>query len=291
MKKRLSLIPIFVFLSVFLTLVLISEISADEIICSPTVQLISQDPSLASPGEYVKLVFQIEGVSDSSCGTVNFELKNEYPLVFDSGTSNIYSFESGFFQRNYGEFATVPFKVRVNEDAVDGDSQIETLISYKGIKGVVNNFSISIQDLSSNFEVYVKNYDTSTNIVTLEILNIGKSDTRAVTIILPPQENILVKGPNKNIAGDLDSNEYTTADFEIAGVGGKIQVQVEYTDEVSVRRSLDKTIEFDPNYFIGRKADEKKTSLWTYIFLSVVILILVLWIYRRYKRSKHRKFD
>jgi hypothetical protein len=291
MKKRGVLSLVFVFLSIFLTLVLISGISADGVLCSPTIQLISQDPSLASPGEYVKLVFQIEGVTDSSCGTVNFELKNEYPLIFDSGASNTYSFEAGFFQRTYGTFATVPFKVRINEDAVDGDSQIETLISYEGIKGVVNNFSISIQDLSSNFEIYVKNYDINTNIITLEILNIGKSNTKAITLILPPQDNIIVKGPNKNIAGDLDSNEYTTADFEVSGVGGKVQIQIEYTDEVNVRRSLDKTIEFDPNYFIGRKADEKKTSLWTYIFLSVVILILVLWIYRRYKRSKHRKFD
>jgi len=288
MKKRRVLSLGFVFLSFFLALVLIS---ASETICSPTVRLLSQDPSLVSPGEYVKLVFQIEGVTDSNCGTVNFELKNEYPISFDPGVNNVYSFESGFFERNYGEFATVPFKVRVNEDAVDGDSQIETLISYSGYNGVINNFNISIQDLSSDFEIYVKNYDINTNIITFEILNIGKSNTKAITMILPPQENIIVKGPNKNIAGDLDSNEYTTADFEVSGVGGKVQIQVEYTDEVNVRRSLNKTIEFDPNYFMDRKADEKNTSLSTYIIIGIIVLIIVYWIYRKYSKSKRKKFD
>ena len=289
MKKRPGLISTFVFLSIFLTLVTISRISADVTLCSPTVQLISQDPYPASPGEYVKLVFQIEEVTDSVCETVNFELKNEYPISFDPGSDNIYSFESGFFQRNYGEFATVPFKVRVNEDAVNGDNQIETLISYGGDHKIINNFSISIEDLSSDFDVYVKNYDPKTNIITLEILNTGKSDTKAVTIILPPQDNIIVKGPNKNIAGDLDSNEYTTADFEVSGLGGMVQLQVEYTDEINVRRTLNKTIEFDPNYFIGRKADEKKVSLLTYVIIGAVVLFIVSWLYRRYRRNKHKK--
>jgi len=291
MKKRITSISIFGFLSVFLILVVISGISADLQVCSPIVQLISQDPYPASPGEYVKLVFQVEGVIDSVCGAVNFELKNEYPISFDPGASNTYSFESGFFQLNYGEFATIPFKVRVNEDAVDGDNQIETLTSYGGYQGVVNNFSISIEDLRANFDAYVKNYDVNTNILTLEILNTGKSDTKAVTIILPPQDNILVKGPNKNIAGDLDSNEYTTVDFEISGIGGMMDIQVDYTDEINVRRSLNKTVEFDPNYFIGRKADEKTTPLWTYVIIIVFVLIIASWIYRRYKRGKHRKFD
>jgi len=293
MKKRIAVSFILVFFSIFLTLVSMGGVYADGTPCSPTVQLISQDPYPASPGEYVKLVFQIEGVTDSSCGTINFELKKEYPLVFDSGASNVFSFESGVFQRDYGEFATVPFKVRIHEDAVNGDNQIETLTSYDSVPGIINNnnFSISIEDLSSDFEIYVKNYDINTNIITFEILNIGKSNSKAITLILPPQENIIVKGPNKNIAGDLDSNEYTTADFEVSGVGGKIQIQVEYTDEVNVRRSLDKTIEFDPNYFMDRKADEKNTPLSTYIILGIIVLIIVYWIYRKYKRSKHRKFD
>jgi len=289
MKKRVNLIPVFAFLSIFLTLAGISGISADITPCSPIVQLINQDPYPASPGEYVKLVFQIEEVTDSICETVNFELKNEYPISFDPGTNNIYSFESGFFQRNYGEFATIPFKVRVHEDAVNGDNQIETLISYGGNNKIINNFSISIEDLRSDFEVYVKNYNIQTNIITLEILNTGKSDTKAVTITLPPQDNILVKGPNKNIAGDLDSNEYTAADFEVSGAGGIVQLKVDYTDEIDVRRSLNKTIEFDPNYFTGRKADESKVSSLTYIIISVVVLIILFLIYKKYKRNKHKR--
>ena len=141
--------------------------------------------------------------------------------------------------------------------------------------------------MRSSFDVYVKNYDTATNILTLEILNIGKSNVKAITLTVPAQEGIVVKGPNKNVVGDLDSNEYTTADFELSG-SGKINVQIEYTDEVNVRRTTSKTVEFDPTYFVGRKADQKTTSVWTYLLVLAILATAGYLIYKRYKKNKHK---
>jgi hypothetical protein len=286
MKKERTILLL---LATFAICILVLSLVQAEVACTLTTKLINQDPYPATPGDYVKLVFQIDGISNPNCGTVTLALKNKFPISFDPGDSNSYTAESGVFERNYGSFATVPFRVKVSNDAVLGDNPIETSLSYYGAE-VLNNFSLSIEELRADFDVYVKNYVPSTNIITLEILNTGKSDTKAVSVIIPPQDSIVVKGPNQNIAGDLDANEYTTTDFEVSGTGGKVNLQIDYTDKVNVRRSLNKTIEFDPNYFVGRKADQKPTSIWTYVLIIAVIVAAYL-LYRRYKKNKKKKFD
>jgi hypothetical protein len=153
---------------------------------------------------------------------------------------------------------------------------------------MLNNFTLSIKEMKVDFDIHVKNYNFNTNMLTLEILNLGKITVSAIAITIPPQENIRIKGPNKNIVGDLDSNEYTTADFEVSG-SGNMNLEISYTDAIDVRRSINKTINFDPLYFQDRKADEKKVSPVTYSVIAAVVIIIILWIYRSYKKRKHRR--
>jgi uncharacterized protein YneF (UPF0154 family) len=280
MKKRGLVISL---LSICLVLFLISSVFAAT--CVMTAQLINQDPYPATPGDYVKLVFQVNGISNPECGNVNFELKNKFPISFDPGASSSYSAVAGGYKLDYGSFLTIPFKVRVSEDAVDGDNQIETLLSYQGVPGTWNNFSLSIQDLRSNFDVYLKNYDILTNTATLEVLNIGKTDIKALTMTILPDSAVSVKGPSKNVLGDLDSNEYTTADFELAGKG-KLNFRLEYTDGANVRRNLDKTMTFDASAFEGRKKDEKKTPVLTYVISLVVIVLIGYWAIKKFRKKK-----
>jgi hypothetical protein len=280
MKKRGLVISL---LSICLVLFLISSVFAAT--CVMTAQLINQDPYPATPGDYVKLVFQVNGISNPECGNVNFELKNKFPISFDPGASSSYSAVAGGYKLDYGSFLTIPFKVRVSEDAVDGDNQIETLLSYQGVPGTWNNFSLSIQDLRSNFDVYLKNYDILTNTATLEVLNIGKTDIKALTMTILPDSVVSVKGPSKNVLGDLDSNEYTTADFELAGKG-KLNFRLEYTDGANVRRNLDKTMTFDASAFEGRKKDEKKTPVLTYVISLVVIVLIGYWAIKKFRKKK-----
>ncbi|MEK6850524.1 MAG: hypothetical protein AABX85_03040 [Nanoarchaeota archaeon] len=78
--KRLVTWPLFMFVLVgFISLT--NFVHAES--CSPTVTLLNQDPYPVIPGEYVKLVFQIEGLANSECGKVYFELIEDYPMKFD----------------------------------------------------------------------------------------------------------------------------------------------------------------------------------------------------------------
>lgn len=258
--------------------------------CNPTVQLLSQDPYPAIPGDYVKLVFQIDGISDSVCGDISLELSNKYPISFDPGQENKISLKSGTFVKDYTTHKLVAYKVRVDQEAVDGDNPIEVLLSKGTSQGIESKqFNLFVEDTRADFEVYVKDLSFVTNFVTLEVLNIAKVDVKSIAIEVLDYPNLTVKGAKTKIIGDLDSNEYTSAEFEVKPVETLIPVRVHYTDKAGFRRSIDNNVTLSPSLFQDRKSDEKTTSVSSYIIGLVVILVVVYWLYKRKKAKDARK--
>ncbi len=259
--------------------------------CNLDVVLINQDPYPAIPGDYVDVVFQINGVDNPDCGIVKFEVKEDFPFSLDPSSENPVTIRSGTYERKYSSFFIAPYKIRVNEDALDGDMPLE--VSFSSSVGAkiekLKSFNINVDDSRADFEIFVKNYDSTTNIMTLEVLNIGENDIEALTIEIPKQEHIEIKGPNRNIVGDLDSNEYTTADFEAISGGGNIGLNLFYTDIINVRRNVTEILVFDPEYFEGRTGSQK-TSIWTYIIILLIVGGAGYWWYRRRKKNHAKKF-
>jgi hypothetical protein len=276
MKRGFSLILI----------VLLSSIIVSASGCDPTVSLVNQDPYPAVPGESVDLVFQVDGLSSSECGNVVITLEEKFPFTVDPSTPKTIEVKSGtFINRDYESFVMAPYRVRVNEDALDGNTPIELTVKRNG--GTESYpFDINIEDSRADFEIYVKDYDYSTRELTLEILNIEDSDVEAVTVYIPKQDNIEVKGANRITVGDIDSNEYTTTDFEAIMSDGDFEVEIFYSDSINERRSITKTLSFDSSYFTNRVSDEKSTSFGTYIVYLLVIVGAV-WFWR--KRNSKKK--
>ena len=255
--------------------------------CDLRVSLVNQDPYPAIPGDYVKVVLQIDGLSSPACGNVEFGLKEEFPFSLDPNTTNPLMIKSGTgTSSKYGSFYIVPFKLRVSEDALDGDNLLETYYSSDNSIEFLNDFNISVKDTRADFEVYVKDYDPTTNILTFEILNTAKSDVKALTMEIPKQDNIKVKGANRKVVGDLDSNEYTSADFEATPSNGKIDVTLIYTDSINVRRTLNKTINYDSSYFSDRNDGKKSSSIWIYI---IIVLVIAWIVWRQVKKANVKK--
>lgn len=254
--------------------------------CNLDVNLINQDPYPAIPGDYVDVVFQITGVDNPACGVVEFEIKEEYPFSLDPDKENPISIRAGTYERGYSSFYIAPYKIRIDSDAIDGDNPIEVGYSSTDIE-LLKEFNINVEDSRADFEIFVKDYKPSTNIMTLEILNIEENDVEALTIEIPKQDNIEIKGPNRNVVGDLDSNEYTTAEFEAISSGGDIKLTILYTDSINARRSLEKTINFDPSYFTGRKSDQKGVNAGTWVVIVIVVIVLIWWWHKRKKKKRH----
>jgi len=281
-RGLLSLVFIFVFSLAFIS-------AAD---CDLGVSLLNQDPYPAVPGDYVELVFQVSGIENAECGDVVFTLIENYPLIFDPGMESSISISSGTFVKDYSSSKVIPYKVRVDDNAVNGDNPIEVSFSSKGFSNksyYTEEFNLNVEDVKADFEIFVKDYDFSTNMITFEILNIADVDIEALAFEVPAQDGIVVKGASRNILGDLDSSEYTSTDFELRSSVGEIVVNMIYTDKIGVRRSFSKVVAYDSTYFVGRKADDSSTSILTYIIWIIVISVVVYFVYKKFKKKKPHK--
>jgi hypothetical protein len=284
MKKRLLSYLIFGILIINITFVLAGP-------CDLDVSIINQDPYLAIPGDYVKIVFQVQGVENPECGKIEFELLEKYPISFDPLENPKISTESGIYNKDYSSFLLVPYKIRVDSNALEGDNPIE--VQYKfglNLGYETKQFNLNVKDSKADFEIYISDYDSSTRTMTFKILNTEDVDVEALTIEIPKQNNIEIKGSNINIVGDLDSNEYTTADFEAIPKEGEITIKIIYTDEINKRRTIEKTVLYDSEYFTGRIADKNNKSLSSYLPWLIILGIIIYYFYiKRKKKQRARR--
>ena len=125
--------------------------------------------------------------------------------------------------------------------------------------------------------------------ITFQILNTAKNNIYALAVNVPQQKNIVVKGSNINIVGDLDAKDYTTTAFEATPSNGQITLNLEYTDAINVRRTVTENVSFDSNYFVGRVADVKKSPVGTVVTWIVILVIIGFFVFKRYQKKKKAK--
>jgi hypothetical protein len=284
MKRKFLMLAIFV--GIFIVFGAFDVIAQST--CDLNVKMINQDPYPAVPGDYVKTVFQVTGVGNSDCGRVTFEVVEEFPFTLEPGTINRREIISSTFSSpQFPSFWLVPYRLIVDEAALDGENEMRVQYITKNSATKIGKFNITVENLLTDFEISIKDYDKTTDILTFEILNIGESDIEALTVIIPRQDNIQVKGSNREIIGSLDSNEDTTFTFESSPKAGEIDVMILYTDEINVRRELSKSVVFDPIYFEDRKNDGNGRSVSFYL-LIVLVVVIVIYFYVKKRRSKKK---
>jgi len=273
-------------LIVILSLFVLSFAFTSATSCELGVSLINQDPYPAIPNDYVEVVFQMSGVDNVNCRDIAFELVPTYPFSIVGGDS-IKTLKGSTYVYGYKKEWMLPYKLLVDKDAIDGQNEIEVrYTSSSANQSTRKKFNISIEDSTAEFELYIKDYDFNTKELTIEILNIEDVDVEALTIEIPKQENIDIKGSNRVVVGDLDSNEYSSAGFEATLTEGEINVKILYTDQIGIRRELIKNVVFDSSYFIQRNNESQEIPIGYYI-LAIVILALIIWWYVK-RKKKHQ---
>ncbi len=284
MKKGVMILSlIFVMLAMHSVSALLSD-------CKLDATLINQDPYPAVPGEYVDLVFQVSGIESASCNGARFEVVPSYPFTLQEGSSPVQRLSGATWIKDFNKEWMVGYKLLVDQNALDNDYTLKVRYApgnWDNESYTEDEFNVKISDLVADFEIFVNDYNFNTRELTFEILNVGKSDIQALTIEIPKQSSIDVKGANRIVVGDLDSNEYTTQDFEaILENEGDINVTITYTDEINERRTIQKTVHFDPEYFRGLSRDKTSSPIGLYI---VIILGIGGYVWYRIKKSKKKK--
>jgi len=279
MLKRGYNFIFFLGLTIFLTAVVAAE-------CNLNASLINQDPYPAVPGDYVKLVFQITGVGDPNCGDITAELVPEYPISFDPNIDSKKIIKGGTYTKDYNSYLMVPYKVRVDGEALDGDTPIKLIFGSDQESLKIEQFDLNIKDVRVEFEAYINDYDPNTLILTIEIINPGENDVEALAVEIPDQDNIVIKGSNINVIGALDSKDYTTAEFKGNLKKGYIDLIIRYTDEINERRTDNIKVYFDPKYFGDGKGSTTKVIYIIYLVSIVVLSIIVYFVYKKIRKKK-----
>lgn len=254
--------------------------------CGLNAVLLNQDPYPAVPGESVKVIFQITGIENPACQNVNVAFQEKFPFTVDPESQKSIDISSGVYVKDYPSYLLYPVKLRIDEQALDGDNLADIQLTYFG-GSVTKSFNVNVEDLRTDFEVSVKDYDPINKVITFEILNTGEHDVEALTIDIPTQDALKVKGSSRNIIGSLDSNDDTTFTFEGTPNDGEIKLILTYTDEINERRTLEKEVIFNSENFNGRGASTGR-SIWFYIaIILIAFMVFRWWRGRRANKKRH----
>lgn len=273
--------------SVLFVVVFASMVSA----CSLNVVMVNQDPYPAMPDDYVKVVFQVSGLESSDCGSVEFWINEKYPFSLDPGAENKVVMKSGTYLLDYQKYFLVPYNLRVDKDALDGDNNLTVHYSFLSggqQTGFQKDFNINVEDSRTDFEVFVSDYSSGTKELTLNLLNIGEEDVEGLTIEVPKQDGLKIIGANQIIIGDLSSNEDDSATFKADLNEMDLTLNIFYTDQIGVRRFLQKSVHFDPTLFENLEQQQKSFSPTVAFIIGLLIPLVIGYIRHRIRKRREK---
>ncbi|MHC1625540.1 MAG: COG1361 family protein [Methermicoccaceae archaeon] len=268
------------------------------------VTLVNQDPYPADPGGYVDLVFKVENWGVENAEDVIVELEPEYPFSVDPGTDTVRELGTvGCTQKDEDdEYILLKYKVRVAEDAIDGESEIKLKYSYVSDDtwdSYILKEEITISDPKTDFEVILQ--DITGNDATLAIANTGDTSAYSVIVSIPKQDGFRVLGTSDNIIGTLDAGDYTLMSFEVVQSNSTedtgLTVEVAYTDTLGIRRTVQADVEWtsgtDTTDYTSMGAQQEmggtQSSLstgMTYIIIGVVGIVGIVLLIELQKRRR-----
>jgi len=210
----------------------------------PNIQVkqLKYEPYPVNPGEYFDLWIKAENVGEEPTENAVFELIPKYPFSLDAGEEAL---------REYGQLGIKPvvleYKVRVDEDAVEGTNEIELRYKADADDSVwfYETFEIQVADAQTDFDLVVQ--EINENEVSIAIANIGKNVAYSVIVRVPEQESFKANGISGQMVGNLEDGDYTLVGFEIVKTARSdepLELQIDYTDNIGERRSLIKEVAF-----------------------------------------------
>lgn len=283
-------------------------------LCTPNINLVSQDPIPANPNSYVKVVFEVSDLGN--CQGLAVRLNPEYPFSLDPGYNSIQTIQANPYSPGYQSIWTIPYTIRIAEDALEGEYSLK--LQYSRGSGtnfdnyIEEGFNISIIDTQTDFDAIIQ--EASGSQVSLGIVNIGKNTANSVIVKIPQQENFRASGTSEQIVGNLAAGDYTIVSFNIAALMNNrnmtragylnstqnpgeqtLKVEIDYTDGIGKRRSATKDVQFsgslsqENSTIIAnfRRTNSSSGNLWLYIVIIVIVIVLAIIGYKN--RAKIKK--
>ena len=277
--------------SKILLIFLVLIISLSTVSAVSHVQLMRYDPIPAQAGEYVDVWIKFENKGEKLEGAA-LKFVEEYPFSLDPNENP----ERDLGTLEKGQFSVQKFKIRVDKGAIEGDNIIT--FDYKECSGCVWDKitpSLNIIEAHTDFEIVVQ--ELGKEGTSIAIANIGKNPANSITIKIPKQEDIEVKGISSTIIGNLGAGDYTIATYNLKPLHSEnnLNVEVHYTDSLGERHTIVKTVPFmsksDFTEIYNKVNGLDQTtgfSLWFYVTLILLAYIIAKFIKNRRDRKKRR---
>ncbi len=187
----------------------------DAILLLDTVKSI---PESIGPGKRAKIEITFSNIAEILLKKIRVKLKLSSAPLAPIGSTN----EKVIEKIDKGEKSTLIFDVIAEPDAESGVYTIPVEFVYYDSLGNSYNRNSTIgliigsePDLSVNIDSTSIYQSGKTGEVTVKIVNKGVNDIKFLNIKLAENENYAVTSPNEVYIGNIDSDDYETADFDM----------------------------------------------------------------------------
>lgn len=271
-------------LVVFVLIISLSSVSA-----FAYVELLKYDPIPAQAGEYVDVWIKFQNKGDADLNHATLKFKPTYPFSLDPTEKA--EIDMGILKA--GEFSVQKYKIRIDKGAVEGENTIH--FEYKDCLGCTLseiNPVINIIEANTDFEVVVQ--ELSKEGTSIAISNIGKNPANSITIKVPKQKDIEVKGISSMIIGNLASGDYTIATYNLLPKNqeNNLELEIHYTDSLGVRHNIIKTVPFMSKtdfYEIYNKLNGLNQGSGFNVWFWITIILVIVWVVKYIKNRRRKK--
>lgn len=259
MIKKMSIALFVLFLAISFASAIetnLTEVSLELVPSSPNIQALSlkYEPYPVEPGEYFSLWVKVQNVGTDEAPGVICVIEPQYPFYLDPETPSVQTYgKLGSFKQAVLEFK----KIRIDENAVEGDNELEVKCSANGgASWVVNKFIISIQTRYATLNIKeVKTIpkpiapgSRAQLLITLE--NLADSSMKDVNIALNLSDSPMApfNGVPEKKVRRINAGNFSDLFFDIVVLpntdGGiyKIPLTLNYTDELGKEYSTNSMI-------------------------------------------------
>ncbi len=249
---------------------------------------IAVDPNIMFPGKKARLSFDVVSLAESKVQDVSavLNLGSNFFTVGSTNSKRIDEIKSG-------DASSFEYMIAASPDLDSGIYQVGLNLSYVDEQGnrktQEENFGITVSSepeliaVLDSSDIYK---DSRKGKVNVRFVNKGLPNLKFVDVEILDSEDYKVLSPSKKYLGNIDSDDYESAEFNIEALKDSIQLEflVTYTDSLNRAYEEKKVV---PLNLISKEDAGIKESNHKYTWLAVVLLAIGLfWFFRKRKKNK-----
>lgn len=247
-------------------------------------------PENVAPGASEPMTLQLENLADGQIKNIEVKLDLSEVPVASSGTTS-----RALTAVEASEKGSVSFNLNIDETAENGVYKIPLTVNYENEAGTEFTRETTVGVVvggESDLQAGLNSVETeltpgSTGTVTFRLVNRGRGSSDFVKLNLEDTESFEVLSPNSVYLGDMDSDDYQTADFRIHvssdAENVSAPVEISYKD-VDGEKTVTQMVDV-PVYTQSQLKKYGMASSGSPVPLIVIVLLLAGGIYYWRKRG------